>query len=84
MLWIIGAIFVCIGIVGMILNTPRALKLAFETGIPPSYSIFITILIVMFWTFSFFAFGFNVKLTIGYIGILSFFWALTYKYLKNH
>jgi len=83
MLAVIGAIFIVIGIIGMILNTPRAFKEVIQTGIPVSYSIFITVLITFFWMVDFYGSGFSLKLTVGYIGILSFFWTLSYKYIKK-
>jgi len=84
MLAVIGAIFIVIGIIGMILNTPRAIKESIQTGIPVPYSIFITVLIAFFWMVDFYSSGFSLKLTLAYICILAFFWLLSYKYIKNN
>jgi multisubunit Na+/H+ antiporter MnhG subunit len=83
MLMIIGGIFVLLGIVGMIINTPAAIREVLSNGIPASYSIILTIILVLFWLFSFYGFGFNLKITIAYLVVLSIFWLLSFKYHRN-
>ncbi len=81
---IIGGIFVLLGLLTMIINTPRAVQEVLTNGIPASYSILVTTIVVMFWLYSFFGFGFSLKLTILYILILTFFWLLSFKYLRKN